>query len=227
MGLDAAFNALVVVHDLAIQRMIRGDLVTDGVIAARADLVEVSVTLTDNDLPNQKLGCNSVGQLIRIRSVLRTPACRDDSRVAVLHDTPDEQLDVIRRDCFVVLGRVVIPKVLVPLGQLIANIQRNAGFNAVTDIALGAADGAYLHIVDRLTGSPPVHKGQCIMPPMTGVVGIAVTGEGNHKDLRFGVCGVSRGSADADKGGQAQQQCHEHRQTSLENACFHGLIPPF
>ena len=65
------------------------------------------------------------------------------------------------------------------------------------------------------------------MPPMARVVGVAVTGEGDHKDLRFGICGVGRGSADADKGGQAQQQRHEHRQTSLENVCFHWLNPPF
>ena len=64
MALNACRNGIVVAHDLTVQRMVRADLLHDGAFAARADPVEIGITLTDDRFPDQKLGCNGMSQLV-------------------------------------------------------------------------------------------------------------------------------------------------------------------
>ena len=64
MALNTCRNGIVVAHDLTVQRVVRADLLHDGALAARADLVEIGITLTDDSFPNQKLCGNSVSQLV-------------------------------------------------------------------------------------------------------------------------------------------------------------------
>ena len=64
MALNACRNGIVIAHDLTVQRVVRADLLHDGAFAARADLVEIGITLTNDRFPNQKLGCNGMSQLV-------------------------------------------------------------------------------------------------------------------------------------------------------------------
>ena len=64
MTLNACRNGIVVAHDLTVQRVVRADLLHDGAFAARADLVEIGITLTNDGFPDQKLRGNSVSQLV-------------------------------------------------------------------------------------------------------------------------------------------------------------------
>ena len=64
MALNACRNGIVIAHDLTVQRVVRADLLHDGTFAARADLVEIGITLTDDRFPNQKLCGNGVSQLV-------------------------------------------------------------------------------------------------------------------------------------------------------------------
>lgn len=90
VGLNAGNDTVVVAHDLAAQGVVGADLVKDCGITAGTDLIEIGVTYTNCRFPNQKLCRHGVGQFICICAVLRTPACRNGSRVAVLHDASDQ-----------------------------------------------------------------------------------------------------------------------------------------
>ena len=147
--------------------MVRTDLIQNSVLAACADLVEVLVTLTDHGFPNEKLCSDCVSQLIAAL-VLRTPRGRDCSRVAVLEDTTDEQLNIVRRNGAVIGRRVVVPKILALFGKAVSGLLRDADLNAVADISIVRS-----HRTDGcITGSacfPAVHKAQVTVSPF-GVV---------------------------------------------------------
>ena len=64
MPLNACRNGIVIAHDPTVQRVVRADLLHDGAFAARADLVEIGITLTNDGFPNQKLRGNGVSQLV-------------------------------------------------------------------------------------------------------------------------------------------------------------------
>ena len=64
MPLNACRNGIVIAHDPTVQRVVRADLLHDGAFAARADLVEVGIALTDDRFPDQKLRGNGMSQLV-------------------------------------------------------------------------------------------------------------------------------------------------------------------
>ena len=112
MALHAVLDAVVIVHDSAIQRMIGGNQRQDLVIAAGAHMVKVRIALAHNRFPNEQLGSEGVGQLIRIGIVLRSPRGGEIALIAILHDTPQQQLNIVRLDGVVVLAGIVIPEIL-------------------------------------------------------------------------------------------------------------------
>lgn len=89
-----AANGIAVAHDLAVQRVACADLLRDGVFASRTYLAKVSVTLTDDGFPDQKLRGRPHEPACRAL-VLRTPRGRDRPRIAVLKDTADKQLNIV------------------------------------------------------------------------------------------------------------------------------------
>ena len=104
-------NAVVVGHDFRFQRM-SGNLVERRVLAARTQLVEIVITLTDHRFPDENLRGNQVAEIIRT-GVVGTPARGNISCIAVLHDSADEQFYCVGRDSIVVIVRVIIPEILV------------------------------------------------------------------------------------------------------------------
>ena len=68
------------------------------IVATRAYIIEVLVTLTDNGFPNKNLRRHRLCQCCGIACVLRTPRGTDRSRVAVLHNTTDEQFHIVGRN---------------------------------------------------------------------------------------------------------------------------------
>ena len=94
MALHTVLDAVVIVHDSAIQRMIGGNQRQDLVIAAGAHMVKVRIALAHNRFPNEQLGSEGVGQLIRIGIVLRSPRGGKVALIAILHDTAQQQLNI-------------------------------------------------------------------------------------------------------------------------------------
>ena len=64
MFLNACCYRIIVTHNLVIQRVAAADLIQNSVLAACADLVKVLITLADYSLPNEKLCCDCVSQLV-------------------------------------------------------------------------------------------------------------------------------------------------------------------
>lgn len=67
------FHGVVPAHDPAVERMTGTHSTLYGVIAAGAHVIEVGVTLSDNGLPDKKLGCKCMRHLICIAVILGSP----------------------------------------------------------------------------------------------------------------------------------------------------------
>ena len=134
--LYACFNAVVVADELAIQRVRCADNALYGIITARTDMIEILITFTNYGFPNKHLRCHCLCQRCGIACVLRTPRGADRSRVAVLHNTPDEQLHIVGRNGAVKIRGKVIPKGFILAGILVASILLCARLNAITYVTV-------------------------------------------------------------------------------------------
>ena len=168
-----------------------------------------------------------MGQLIRIGIVLRSPRGGEIALIAILHDTPQQQLNIVRLDGVVVLAGIVIPKILTEAVIGIADISGKAGLDAVAHLPVkgihtvqgGVVAGACcpaVHIVFR--GVTP-----CVR--RVNLSSVSVTGEGNHIGLRCFACGEGRGRAKACKHGECHEDCKQSRHSSFENL-LHSFCPP-
>ena len=227
MALHAGLDAVIIIHDSAIQRMIGGNQRQDLVIAAGAHMVKVRIALAHNRFPNEQLGSEGVSQLIRIGIVLRSPRGGKVALIAILHDTAQQQLNVVRLDGVVVLAGIVIPEILTEAVIGIADISGKAGLDAVAHLPVkgihtvqgGVVAGACcpaVHIVFR--GVTP-----CVR--RVNLSSVPVTGEGNHIGLRCFACGEGRGRAKACKHGECHEDCKQSRHSSFENL-LHSFCPP-
>ena len=227
MALHAVLDAVVIVHDSAIQWVIGRNQRQDRVIAAGAHMVKVRIALAHNRFPNEQLGSEGVGQLIRVGIVLRSPRGGKVALIAILHDTAQQQLNVVRLDGVVVLAGIVIPEILTEAVIGIADISGKAGLDAVAHLpikGIHAVQGSIVagaccpavHIVFR--GVPP-----CVLG--VNLSSVPVTGEGNHIGLRRFACGESRCRAKARKHGECHEDCKQPRHSSFENL-LHSFCPP-
>ena len=227
MALHAVLDAVVIVHDSAIQRMIGGNQRQDLVIAAGAHMVKVRIALAHNRFPNEQLGSEGVGQLIRIGIILRSPRGGKVALIAILHDTAQQQLNIVRLDGVVVLAGIVIPEILTEAVIGIADISGKAGLDAIAHLPVKG-----IHTVQGgvVAGAccPAVHVGFCGVPPCVlgvNLSSVSVTGEGNHIGLRCFACGEGRGRAKARKHGECHEDCKQPRHSSFENL-LHSFCPP-
>ena len=211
VALHAVLDAVVIVHDSAIQRMIGGNQRQDLVIAAGAHMVKVRIALAHNRFPNEQLGSKGVGQLIRIGIVLRSPRGGKVALIAILHDTAQQQLNIIRLDGVVVLAGIVIPEILTEAVIGIANISGKAGLDAVAHLPVKGIHAVQGSIVAGAC-CPAVHivfRG--VSPCVLGVnlSSVPVTGERNHIGLRCFACGEGRCRAKARKHGECHKDCKQ------------------
>ena len=227
MALHAGLDAVVIIHDSAIQRMIGGNQRQDLIIAAGAHMVKVRIALAHNRFPNEQLGSEGVGQLIRIGIVLRSPGGGKVALIAILHDTAQQQLNVVRLDGVVVLAWIVIPEILTEAVIGISDISGKAGLNAVAHLPVKGIHAVQGGIVAGAC-CPAVHVGfRGVSPCVLGVnlSSVPVTGEGNHIGLRCFACGEGRGRAKARKYGECHEDCKQPRHSSFENL-LHSFCPP-
>ena len=194
------------------------DLIQHCVIAAGVHLLEVGITFSDHGFPNQNLRGDQVGQVIG-SLVLAAPVQGDVSGIAILKDPANKGLDLIRRDGVVEIRGIVIPKVLIPLGQHIPSVLRDTRLDAVAGNARIGAHGPDRCLVGSST-CPAIHVLETRMAPIAIDIGIPVTGKRDHVDLRLFSCGVGSGRSKTDKTGEAQKHRHECGEAPLENACF-------
>ena len=207
--------------------MIGGNQRQDLVIAAGAHMVKVRIALAHNRFPNEQLGSEGVGQLIRIGIVLRSPRGGKVALIAILHDTAQQQLNVVRLDGVVVLAGIVIPEILTEAVIGIADISGKAGLDAVAHLPV---EGIHAMQGSIVAGSccPAVHIAfRGVSPCVLGVnlSSVPVTGEGNHIGLRCFACGEGCGRAKARKHGECHEDCKQSRHSSFENL-LHSFCPP-
>ena len=227
VALHAGLDAVAIIHDSAIQRVIGRNQRQDRVIAAGAHMVKVRIALAHNRFPNEQLGSKGVGQLIRIGIVLRSPRGGKVALIAILHDTPQQQLNIVRLDGVVVLAGIVIPKILTEAVVGIADISGEAGLDAIAYLPVKG-----IHTVQGgvVAGAccPAVHVGfRGVSPCVLGVnlSSVPVTGERNHIGLHCFACGEDRGRAKARKHGECHEDCKQLRHSSFENL-LHSFCPP-
>ena len=227
MALHAGLDAVIIIHDSAIQRMIGGNQRQDLVIAAGAHMVKVRIALAHNRFPNEQLGSEGVSQLIRIGIILRSPRGGEIALIAILHDTAQQQLNIVRLDGVVVLAGIVIPEILTEAVVGIADISGEAGLDAIAYLPVKG-----IHTVQGgvVAGAccPAVHVGfRGVSPCVLGVnlSSVPVTGEGNHIGLRCFACGEGCGRAKARKHGECHEDCKQSRHSSFENL-LHSFCPP-
>ena len=227
MALYAGLDAVVIVHDSAIQRMIGGNQRQDLVIAAGAHMVKVRIALAHNRFPNEQLGSEGVGQFIRIGIVLRSPRGGKVALIAILHDTAQQQLNIVRLDGVVVLAGIVIPEILTEAVIGIADISGKAGLDAVAHLPVKGIHTVQCGVVAGAC-CPAIHIAfGGVSPCVLGVnlSSVPVTGEGNHIGLRCFACGEGRGRAKARKYGECHEDCKQPRHSSFENL-LHSFCPP-
>ena len=95
MALDTGYHAVVVGHNLIVQRIVISNTIQNSIIATGIHMIKIAVAFTDDGFPNQELSGHQVGHLVSIRSVLRTPLSCDGAGVAILENSTDKQLDFI------------------------------------------------------------------------------------------------------------------------------------
>ena len=179
MTLYAGLDAVVIIHDSAIQRMIGRNHRQDRVIAAGAHMVKVCIAFAHNRFPNEQLGSEGVGHLVRIGIVLRSPRGGKVALIAILHDAAQQQLNVIRLDSVVVLAGIVIPEILTEAVIGIADLSGKAGLDAVAHLPVKGIHAVQGGIVAGAC-CPAVHVGFCGVPPCVlrvNLNSVPVTGE--------------------------------------------------
>jgi hypothetical protein len=110
MALNTGNDAVVIRINFTFQRMIRTNNRFNSVFTARAHMIKVRITLTDNSFPNKKLCCDCMSHHISIVS-LRFPRRGDITLITVLHDSAEQNFNVIRLNGVVVLAGVIVPEV--------------------------------------------------------------------------------------------------------------------
>ena len=151
--------------------------------------------------------------------ILRTPRGRNRTRIAVLKDTADKQLNIVGRNGVIIGRKVIVPKVLALFCEAVARFLRNAGFNAVADIALirtHSADGG----ITGTVGRPAIHKIKAAVSPFTAVTGVPVAGKGNKAYFVGFFCGIG-GCPNPKQSGNAHQRRQKQRHNFFDFLRFH------
>ncbi len=182
MALNTGNDAAVIGINAALERMTGADNRFHSIFTARAHMIKVRITLTDNGFPYEKLRSDCVSHLIGICIVLGFPRSGDVTLIAILHDSAEQDLDVIRLNGVVILAGIIIPEVFAKTEIGITDISRNTGFNAVADfsvIGIHTVNGRHI----GCSGAPTVHIGLCIVSPGRMVInlnGVPITGIRDH-----------------------------------------------
>ena len=118
------------------------------------------------------------------------PECTYGAGVAMLHNTPDEQLHIIGGNGAVEIRGEVIPKGFILAGIAVAGFLRCPRLNAVADITVIRIERADNCEVGR-PKKPTVHKLEFGMSPLAAVIeiGIAISRERDEIDFRLLSCG--------------------------------------
>ena len=225
MALNAGNDTAVIGINAALERMTGADNRFHSIFTACVHMIKVRITLTDNGFPYEKLRSDCVSHLICICIVLGFPRSGDVTLIAILHDSAEQDLDVIRLNGVVILAGIIIPEVFAKTGIGITDISRNTGFNAVADfsvIGIHTVNGRHI----GCSGAPTVHIGLCIVSPGRMVIdlnGVPITGIRDHIGLSRFRCGKG-GRSHADESRECRKNCKQPGHSSLENFLFHSFV---
>ena len=118
MILNTFYHTVVVRQDFTAEWVCSAYTFKHGIVSAGRNVIKACVSFSDNRFPNQNLSGISVCDAVCVAFILRLPACRNTSTVAVLQDTTDKQANVIAGNRSVRAD--VIKEVLVLFGEHIS-----------------------------------------------------------------------------------------------------------
>ena len=115
MVLNACYHTVVVRQDFTAEWVCRAYTFKHGIVPAGRNVIKACVSFADNRFPNQNLSGISVCDTVGVAFILRLPACRNTSTIAVLQDTTDKQANIIAGNRSVRAD--VVEEVLVLFGE--------------------------------------------------------------------------------------------------------------
>ena len=133
MVLNACYHTVVVRQDFTAEWVCRAYTFKHGIVPAGRNVIKACVSFADNRFPNQNLSGISVCDAVCVALILRLPACRNTSTIAVLQDTTDKQANIIAGNRTVRAD--VVEEVLVLFGESISSPLTCTRLDTVGDIA--------------------------------------------------------------------------------------------
>ena len=103
------FHAVIISREAAVQRVACPIDGFHGISTAGVNMIKIGVPFPDDRFPYQHLRSHHVRHFVSIGFILRAPVEGQVTLIAILHDTAQQQLNVVRLDGVVVLAGIVIP----------------------------------------------------------------------------------------------------------------------
>ena len=221
MILNTCYHTVVVRQDFTAEWVCSAYTFKHGIVSAGRNVIKACVSFSDNRFPNQNLSGISVCDAVCVAFILRLPACRNTSTVAVLQDTTDKQANVIAGNRSVRAD--VIKEVLVLFGESISSPLTCTRFNTVGNIA---------RIRTHCTKScifcgqafPTVHIVEIAVSPFAVVIGISASGIIDEVHIGFFSYGCKGCRCpNARKSSKAHNR-RQHKRDGFLEFCFNHCV---
>lgn len=119
MVLNACYHTVVVRQDFTAERVCGAYTFKHGIVPTGRNVIKACVSFADDRFPNQNLCGISVCDTVGVAFILRLPACRNSTTIAVLQDTTDKQTNIIAGNRTVRTD--VVEKILAFFGESISS----------------------------------------------------------------------------------------------------------
>ena len=221
MILNTCYHTVVVRQDFTAEWVCSAYTFKHGIVSAGRNVIKACVSFSDNRFPNQNLSGISVCDAVCVAFILRLPACRNTSTVAVLQDTTDKQANVIAGNRSVRAD--VIKEVLVLFGESISSPLTCTRFDTVGDIARIRTHCTKSRIF-RGQAFPTVHIVEIAVSPFAVVIGISASGIIDEVHIGFFSYGCKGCRCpNARKSSKAHNR-RQHKRDGFLEFCFNHCV---
>ena len=221
MILNTCYHTVVVRQDFTSEWVCRAYTFKHGIVTAGRNVIEACVSFADNRFPNQNLSGISVGDTVCVAFILRLPACRNTSTVAVLQDATDKQANIIAGNRSVRAD--VIKEVLVLFGESISCPLSCTRLNTVGDIAR-IRTHCTKSCIFRGQAFPTVHIVEIAVSPFAVVIGISASGIIDEVHIGFFAYGCKGCRCpNAHKSSKAHNR-RQHKRDGFLEFCFNHCV---
>ena len=221
MILNTCYHTVVVRQDFTAEWVCSAYTFKHGIVSAGRNVIKACVSFSDNRFPNQNLSGISVCDTVGVAFILRLPACRNTSTIAVLQDTTDKQANIIAGNRTVRAD--VIEEILAFFGESIASPLSCTRFNTVGDIARIRTHCTKSRIF-RGQAFPTVHIVEIAVSPFAVVIGISASGIIDEVHIGFFSYGCKGCRCpNAHKSSKAHNR-RQHKRDGFLEFCFNHCV---